>query len=399
MNSLIQIYKKFKLTLALILLIPLIWFGVKAGWNQADSDFPNYYVSAQLLQNGNLYEAYQVNLFNRHIQHYDKNAKGLFVMYPPTTALLIYPLTAFDILNAKRIWIILSLCALAGLIFLFTKLLPIDFIDGANLMLICGFLLYNDFMLGQVYLVMLFLLLFGWYSLMKHNWFQCGMAWAWLAAFKFLPLFFIPFLWYKKQNKITLILVVTFILIHLLTLLLAGTTTYKSFIQVFTNNYIQGNVANEKAMSMQYQSFEVFCNLLMQEYKCSNWLASSIKFFWKLIWGLIAVFICFKHFRSKYFLQVTLASVTLLLLLFENGSASYHLLFCVFALITVLLVVQDMQIKMANVLAFSAMGFVPFIVNMLQSTNFICNFSRLGCLSFFASCFFIGMYKQSGIAK
>ncbi len=107
------------------------------------------------------------------------------------------------------------------------------------------------------------------------------------------------------------------------------------------------------------------------------------------------MFICFKHFRSKYFLQVTLASVTLLLLLFENGSASYHLLFCVFALITVLLVVQDMQIKMANVLAFSAMGFVPFIVNMLQSTNFICNFSRLGCLSFFASCFFIAYENRS----
>ena len=399
MNNLIEIYTKFKLALVTILLIPFLWFGVKAGWNQADSDFPNYYVGALLLLKGNLHEAYDVKIFNQHIQTYNKNAQGLFVMYPPSTSLVAVLITNFDLLTAKKIWLLISLLALCGIVLLLTKLLEIDKIDAANLILICGFNLYNDFMLGQVYIVMILFLLLGWYGLSRDHKLISGLSWGWVAAIKFLPLFFIPFLIYKKHYKITFIIILSFIIIHLLTGIIGGSMAYNSFFEVFKNNYLHGQVANDTPTSMQYQSVEVFLNLSHQIYSWPNWLLSLIKIIWKITWITLAVITCLKYINTKYILMISLASTTLLLLLFENGSATYHLLFCLFV-ITIFLQLQiKLSFKIIIIIALTAMGFVPFLVQQLNFESLFLNFSRLWCLSLFAALFFIGLNKHSHFIK
>jgi hypothetical protein len=398
-NNLIEIYTKFKLTLAIILLIPLLWFGIKAGWNQADSDFPNYYVSAQLLKNKNLHQAYDVNFFNKEIQTYNKNASGLFVMYPPTTALLALPLTPFDLLNAKRIWMIISLCAAFGIIVLLPKILHIDITDAANVMLICGFNLYNDFMLGQVYVVMIFLMLVGYYFFLKENTFYAGILWGFVAAIKFLPLFFIPFLFYRRHYKIAFLLLLSFGILHLIAFFSGGKMAYFSFIEVFKNNYLNGQVANETATSIQYQSVEALSNLAIQLHHWPIWLASILKLVWKIVWVSLAITTCVKYIKSSHFLSIAMASTTLLLLLFENGSASYHLLFSLFALIVLLKLKMKFSFQFSLLLAFAAMGFLPFIVQQLHFEYLFLNFSRLWCLSLFAALFFMGLNKNSHFIK
>jgi len=376
------------------LLVPFLWFGVKAGWNQADSDFPNYYVSAHLLLQGNLHEAYDVALFNKHIKTYNNKAQGLFVMYPPSTALVALPLTYFNILIAKNIWMIISMCALLGMVFLLSKLLAIDKIDSTNLILASGFNLYNDFMLGQVYVVMLFFVLLGWYCLIKNNEILSGLSWGFAAAIKFLPLFFIPFLLYKKQYKISLIIVTSFLMIHAFTFFLGGSMAYESFFEVFKNNYLHGQVANDIATSIQYQSVEVFFNLSHQFYSLPIFLVLILKIIWKIAWIALSTITCFKYLKTKYILMISLATVSLLLLLFENGSASYHLLFCLFILAIFLQLKMKLSFKIALIIAFAAMGFVPFMVQQLHLDYLFLNFSRLWCLSLFAALFFIGLNKQ-----
>lgn len=399
MNKLIEFYTKFKLTLAIILLIPFLWFGVKAGWSQADSDFPNYYVSAQLLLKGNLHEAYDVNRFNQHIQTYNKSAQGLFVMYPPTTALLAVELTSFDLLNAKRIWILISLIALVGIIFLLKSICNIDETSASVILLLSGFSLYNDLMLGQVYLVMLLFIMLGWYALVQNKAILSGIAWGFVAAFKFLPLFFIPFLLFKKQYKTTFFLLLTFMIIHLFTLFIGGTDAYNSFFQVFIDNYLHGKVANQTALSIQYQSMEALANLLYQLSHWPNWSVNLLKIIWKVIWLYFVILLWLKYFNSKYFLIVSLTSITLILLLFENGSASYHLLFCLFASTAFLQIVKDKCWKITLLLAYATIGFIPVLISILRIDNLFVNFSRLWCLSFFAGVFFIGLYKQSKFTK
>jgi hypothetical protein len=398
-NKLIEIYTKFKLRLAIILLFPLFWFGIKAGWNNADSDFPNYYVSAQLLKNKILHKAYDVNFFNQEIQTYNSNASGLFVMYPPTTAILALPLTSFDLLTAKRIWMIISLCAAFGIIVLLQKILNIDKVDAANLILICGFNLYNDLMLGQVYVVMIFLILAGYFCMIKENYFNAGILWGVVAAIKFLPLFFIPFLLYQKYHKVTLGLILSFVLIHIFTFNCSGKMAYISFIEVFTNNYINGQVANEIATSIQYQSVEAFTNLAIQFHQWPIWLASLLKLAWKILWICLAIITCIKYIKSSHFLSISLASIILLLLLFENGSASYHLLFSLFALVIFINLKTESAFRISLLLTFAAMGFIPVLVQFLNDQNLILHFSRLWCLSLFAVLFFIGLLKQSNFTK
>lgn len=399
MNYIIIKYNKYKLMLLYVLLLPLLWFGIKAGWNKANTDFPNYYVSAQLLIKGHLADAYDVDKFNTAIHEYNSKASGLFVMYPPTTALLALGLTSFDLLNAKRIWILISLIATVGIIFLLKSICNIDKTSASVILLLSGFSLYNDLMLGQVYLVMLAFIILGWHALVQNKAILSGMSWGFVAAFKFLPLFFIPFLLFKKQYKITFFLLLSFMVIHLFTLVIGGAGAYNSFFQVFIDNYLHGKVANQTALSIQYQSMEALANLLSQLSHWPNWSVNLLKIIWKVIWLCFVILLWLKYFNSKYFLIVSLTSVTLILLLFENGSASYHLLFCLFASMAFLQIVKDKCWKITLLLAYATIGFIPVLISLLHIDNLFVNFSRLWCLSFFAGIFFIGLFKQSKFAK
>jgi hypothetical protein len=382
-----------------VLLLPLLWFGIKAGWNKANTDFPNYYVSAQLLIKGHLADAYNVALFNTAIHEYNSEASGLFVMYPPTTSLLALGLTSFDLLNAKRIWILISLIAIVGIVFLLKSICNIDKTSASVFFLLSGFSLYNDLMLGQVYLVMLAFILLGWIALVQNKAILSGMSWGFVAAFKFLPLFFIPFLLFKKQYKITFFLLLSFMVIHLFTLVIGGTDAYNSFFQVFIDNYLHGKVANQTALSIQYQSMEALANLLSQLSHWPNWSVNLLKIIWKVIWLCFVILLWIKYFNSKYFLIVSLTSVTLILLLFENGSASYHLLFCLFASMAFLQIVKDKCWKITLFLAYATIGFIPVLISLLHIDNLFVNFSRLWCLSLFAAIFFIGLLKQPNFTK
>lgn len=398
MHFLTQLYKKNKLVILCLLLLPLTWYGIKAGWNNVNSDFPNYYVSAQLLLKGQLYDAYNVDIFNRHIQSFNKDARGLFVMYPPTTALLALPISCFDLLTAKRIWILLSLSAGIGIISLVSKLCSLKTIDAACLLLLSGFNLYNDIMLGQVYVCMLFLLLSGWYYYIKQAKLSTGLTWGFIAAIKFLPLFFIPFLLLKKQYRLVAVLGLSFVLIHCITWAVGGLSAYSAFIHVFIKNYVEGQVANTKALSLQYQSIEVLTNLLPQYLSWSPvWLMLFIKTGWKCFWFYIAFITCKKHVGSANFLLVCISSVMLILLLFENGSASYHLLFCLFPFIAFFNMVKNKQHQILLLVLFAAMGFVPTLIKFFEPGNLLMMFARLWCLSLFSLWFFIGFYKQKKI--
>ena len=399
MNYIIIKYNKYKLMLLYVLLLPLLWFGIKAGWNKANTDFPNYYVSAQLLIKGHLADAYDVDKFNTAIHEYNSKASGLFVMYPPTTALLTLGLTSFDLLNAKRIWILISLIAIVGIIFLLKSICNIDKTSASVILLLSGFSLYNDLMLGQVYLVMLAFIILGWHALVQNKAILSGMSWGFVAAFKFLPLFFIPFLLFKKQYKITFFLLLSFMVIHLFTLVISGAGAYNSFFQVFIDNYLHGKVANQTALSIQYQSMEALANLLSQHSHWPNWSVNLLKIIWKVIWLCFVILLWLKYFNSKYFLIVSLTSVTLILLLFENGSASYHLLFCLFASMAFLQIVKDKCWKITLLLAYATIGFIPVLISLLHIDNLFVNFSRLWCLSLFAGIFFIGLLKQSNFTK
>lgn len=385
------LYSKFKLIVLLVLIVPLFWFGIFPGWKKADSDFPNYYVSSKLLLDGTLAEAYDIQKFNAHISFYNADAKGLFVMYPPTTALVTAFISSLEILTAKRVWLVLSIVAFLGIIKVLSKLINIKLTDAANLSLLCGFNLYNDLMLGQVYTIMVFMILLAFFWFKKNKIILPGILLGIVAAIKFLPLFFLPLFLYKKQYKMSVVMLFTFLMLHTLTICAAGFEPYMAFVNVFKQNYLNGYVANSLATSVQYQSMEVLVNILNQNLMITDEMTTALKLIWKLFWLLLGISACYKYFSKAEFLPVCFASVTLLLLLFENGSATYHLLFSLIALPLIFNQTLNSNWRISLLVAFSLMGFFPFLVHLLNCTGFILSFSRLWCLSLFSALYFISM--------
>lgn len=396
-NKIYFLYRKFRLLLLLLLLCPFLYFGIAAGWNQTKSDFPNYYVSSKLLVQGQLHEAYDVQKFTQHIAKYDAQAAGLFVMYPPTTALMTIFLSPFDILMAKRIWVIISIMAALGIVFFLSKQLKIDLIDASNILLMSGFNLYNDLMLGQVYVVMVFLLIYGWYLYHHNKIIGAGTVWGVVAAIKFLPLFFIPFFILKRHYKLSAIILFTFLFLHSITLYFGGIESYKAFVHAFTENYLHGKVANEVATSSQYQSIEALVNLMKQNNLLGSLTASFIKIFWKLFWISLCFGACYKYISGKKFIPVAIASTSLLLLLFENGSATYHLLFCLLVLMIIFELNFSMTWKFYLLGAYLLLGFLPFVVHLMQSEYLVFNFVRLWSLALFSLLFFAAFKKHDRI--
>jgi hypothetical protein len=387
-NTIRVTYRYLRGPLLLLLSLACLRFGVIPGWKQVNSDFPNYYVSAQLLQKGILHEAYDIEKFNSHIHEINSNADGMFVMYPPTTALIMQAFTGVNMLTAKRIWVVLTVGMLVLIIILFAKITNIAVIDAANLLLLCGFNLFNDIMLGQVYTMMLLLLVVAHLAWIRQSWITAGICWGVVAALKFLPLFFLPLLLYKKQFRLVGYMIITFFFMHLITYLVGGVEVYRPFFAAFIQNYVRGEVAGEIPLSIQYQSMQVIVNRLMLQGNITAPIGTIITLLWKLTWLLIAVYLCFRVRNQKYFIEVAYSSMILLLLLFENGSATYHLLFTVPIWFTVYKLHISEAGKGFMLLAFICMGFIPFLVHVAQLHTFITDYSRLWCICLFAACYF-----------
>lgn len=156
MKFVFEFIKKNTKHLSILLFITLCIFytrfGIIPGWQKITSDFPNYYVSSKMIADDkDALDLYDKKRFQNHVYNYEINAQAQFALYPPSSALLMLPLSGLQPLTAKRIWLLIQVCCIGGLVFLTTSLLNISTLASANLILLSGFSLSNDLMLGQIY--------------------------------------------------------------------------------------------------------------------------------------------------------------------------------------------------------------------------------------------------------
>ncbi len=386
----------YQVPLFCCLLVFVFWFGVKAGWNQIETDFPNYYVSSKMLLQDNLQDAYSIERFNTSIQEYVPTGSGMFVMYPPPTALVMLPLSAFEIELARKIWLLLSLGFLIHLIYLIRISANLTFVQSAVILLLAGFNLVNDLMLGQIYIFLLWLLMYGWSSYKKGDTRLAGLSWGILAALKFLPLFFLPLLIYKREFKMSIFLVLTFLFLHLLTFLISGSPTYRAFSTSFSENYFYSKVANETPVSYRYQSMDALVNTIITANAETPKTAISWKVFlavWKLFWLTLFGFFIWKQKSDANFLEKSIAAVILLLLLLEAGSATYHLLFAGFAVMFCLKFTPQ-KLTSSILLLWILLGFLPTLLSKFPYTSLAFLYSRLWLLCLFTLQFYFLVLRQ-----
>ncbi len=197
--------------LLLSLLAIFIWKGLVPGWRSLNSDFPNYYLVAQLYRKGYpLSRVYDYLWLQRQKDH--ASLETPLVAYAPQTVFSSLPLAPFSSqppLEAKRAWLFINLVLLGLTGYLLNSMTKLGVRRVAVLTFLCMDPLRMNFLYGQQHILVLFLLtLAAW--LWLGNWpASSGATLAVAAALKIYPILFLLYFLRKKAWRAVTGLVVT----------------------------------------------------------------------------------------------------------------------------------------------------------------------------------------------
>jgi len=190
---------------AIALAAAVIFFATtfRAGWNRAETDFPNYYTAAVLVRKGApLHNYYNWTWFQRQMNYAGiENQLGGYIPQTPLTMLPIVPLAGFAPQTAKRVWLLFNVGFLAATVVMLSRVTRLGVAPVALLTFAGWGSLHSNFLLGQYYVFVLFLLTLAFYCM------HCGHARAGgivMGVVCGLKLYGAPFLLYfavKRHRK------------------------------------------------------------------------------------------------------------------------------------------------------------------------------------------------------
>jgi len=149
--------------LRLLSLATLLFFlatAFRAGWQRAETDFPNYYTAAVLLRRGEpLRKYYDWTWFARQMNYAGVERQlGAYTPQTPLTMLPMLVVASLPVQRAKQVWLTCDLVFLGAAIWILSRATRFR-IEQIWLLAFCGyFSLYSNFLLGQYYVFLLFLL-------------------------------------------------------------------------------------------------------------------------------------------------------------------------------------------------------------------------------------------------
>jgi hypothetical protein len=187
--------------LAVLALIFFLARAFRAGWTELNTDFPNYYTAAVLIRQGQpLHNYYDWTWFQRQMNYAGvEHQLGNYNPHTPLTALPLVGLTKLAPLRAKQVWLLSNLGFLAMTVWLLSRMTQFQ-VEQVWLLAFCGyFSLRTNFLYGQYYVFLLFLLTLSFYYLHRGKHTLSGL----LAGLAFgLKLYGGPFLLYfiAKRN-------------------------------------------------------------------------------------------------------------------------------------------------------------------------------------------------------
>lgn len=181
--------------LAFVALSLFLATSFRAGWIYSTTDFPNYYTAAVLVtKRAPLRNYYDWPWFQRQMNYAGiENQLGGYIPQTPLTMLPIVPLAGLKPQTAKRVWLLVNLALLIAVVCLLSRVMRFG-IPEISLLAFAGFgTLHSNFLLGQYYVFLLFLLTAAYYLLSRKRPFSAGML---LGLTFVLKLYGAPFLLY-----------------------------------------------------------------------------------------------------------------------------------------------------------------------------------------------------------
>ena len=184
-----------------LLLILFVGRALVPAWRHLGSDFANYYLVARLYHDGYPVErVYDWTWLQRQKDHagIDRPLVG-FAPSTLTSSLLVLPVLWMTPLHANRAWLVISLGFLVFGAGLLRRITDLPWRRIGLIILLAVSPLHSNFLLGQVHIVMLFLLAAAAWLYFTHRPFSSGLTIAAAAALKIYPAFFLLFFLIKKQ--------------------------------------------------------------------------------------------------------------------------------------------------------------------------------------------------------
>src|SRR5215813_3371672 len=147
-------------SLMLLIASLFLFFVLSPAWKTMSTDFPNYYTAALELRRGcSLTDLYDWTWFQRQMNYAGfGRQRGAYTPQTPLTMVPFVPLTWVSPLTAKRIWIVLNCGLLASSLWLLSTVTRFNVVQ-LSILAACGWNTWRtNFMYGQYYVFLLFLL-------------------------------------------------------------------------------------------------------------------------------------------------------------------------------------------------------------------------------------------------
>jgi len=169
-------------------------------WNSLNTDFPNYYTAARAYAEGaRLEQLYDWPSFQRFLRESGVTGQqGAYAPQPPPALLVFLPLARLTPLAAKRVWLLLNLAFILTTYLLLRRSTGLRAWQYVALWVASYGALHTNFLYGQYYALLLFLLAVAWYAV---NGRKPGAAGAALGLAAGLKLWGAPFLLYFARLR------------------------------------------------------------------------------------------------------------------------------------------------------------------------------------------------------
>jgi hypothetical protein len=169
-------------------------------WKKLNTDFPNYYVTASLVHEGyDTSRIYEWMWIERQKDHRDVDQRIIGLV--PITAfstLMVYPLTAVPALAAKHVWIVINFGLLLATLALLRAMTGIAWRRIALVAALSAPLRVN-FMFGQYYVLLIFVLTLALYLYLRERRFLSGVMVGIAAGLKIFPVVYFLYFIRKKD--------------------------------------------------------------------------------------------------------------------------------------------------------------------------------------------------------
>jgi Tol biopolymer transport system component len=224
----------------------LLAVGIVPGLRSLNSDFPNYYVAARLMLSrpGQTAHIYDWEWFQRRADEMGVDAVVSYAPNPPLCLVPELPLAALDALTAKRVWIAVNVVLLGITIVLLAGIVGLPREVVCLLSLFCIAPLRANFLLGQTYVFLLFLVVAALWCWQRQKYVASGLLLGLGAAIKLYPILFVFYFVRKRRWTAAATLVVIFLVSLAIAAALIGIEPVQTFIIQVLPRAPRGEIIN-----------------------------------------------------------------------------------------------------------------------------------------------------------